>query len=47
MKAITDALTHSDAFSLYNPYTHTHTRTHRKPLYMDVRQGASVRQASP
>lgn len=47
MKAITDALTHPDAFSLYNTYTHAHTRTHRQPLYMNVRQGASVRQTSP
>lgn len=46
MPKLTDALTHTDAFLLYNPHTRTHPHTHGKPLYKKVRQDASVRQSS-
>lgn len=44
-----DAVTHSDALSLYNPHTHTrtHTHTHGKPLYKKVCHCASLRHSSP
>lgn len=42
-----DAVTHGDAFLLYNPHTRTHPHTHGKPLYKKVRHHASPCHQTP
>lgn len=42
-----DAVTHGDAFSLYNPHTHTRSHTHGQPIYKKVRHHASPCHQTP